>query len=200
MPVFNNTEIKVDFDGLSRDVVTLGLKMVTRGFETGFHSHRKAQCVMAVSGVLTCEAEGGIWIVAPRRPTGYLPESSTASPLLAMSKATTRSSSPPPRRPSLKVLLDLRHVAAARTHGSHRQSPTDTRRRWDGVAGGGSIARRNLDFRGGSNCVFRCRGTSGCARIFQSFMKTPLTEGRSRPRRGDVGGFRRSYLVEVECA
>jgi AraC-like DNA-binding protein len=66
MPVFIHTEIKVDFDGLSRDVVTLGLKMVTRGFETGFHSHRKAQCVMAVSGVLTCEAEGGIWIVPPQ--------------------------------------------------------------------------------------------------------------------------------------
>ena len=66
MPVFNNTEFRVDFDGLSRDVVTLGLKMVTRGFETGFHSHRKAQCVMAVSGVLTCEAEGGIWLVPPQ--------------------------------------------------------------------------------------------------------------------------------------
>ena len=66
MPVYNNTEIKVDVDGLSRDVVTLGLKMVTRGFETGFHSHRKAQCVLAVSGVLTCEAEGGIWIVPPQ--------------------------------------------------------------------------------------------------------------------------------------
>ena len=66
MPVFSNTEITVDFDRLSRDVVTLGLKMVTRGFETGFRSHRKAQCVMAVSGVLTCAAEGGIWLVPPQ--------------------------------------------------------------------------------------------------------------------------------------
>ena len=56
----------MDFDDLSRDVVTVGVKMVTGGFETGFHSHRKAQFVMAVSGVLTCEAEGGIWIVPPQ--------------------------------------------------------------------------------------------------------------------------------------
>jgi len=66
MPVFESTEIEVDVDGTSRDVLTMGLKMVTRGFETGFHRHRKAQCVMAVSGVLTCEAEGGIWIVPPQ--------------------------------------------------------------------------------------------------------------------------------------
>jgi AraC-like ligand binding domain len=66
MPVFNNTEFEVDFDGLRRDVVTVGVKMVTGGFETGFHSHRKAQFVMAVSGVMTCEAEGGIWIVPPQ--------------------------------------------------------------------------------------------------------------------------------------
>lgn len=66
MPVLKSRETKVDVDGISRDVVTMGLKMVTHGFETGFHSHRKAQCVLAVSGVLTCEAEGGIWIVPPQ--------------------------------------------------------------------------------------------------------------------------------------
>ncbi len=66
MPVLDSTEIKVDVDGISRDVVTMGLKMVARGYETGFHRHRKAQCVMAVSGVLTCEADNGIWIVPPR--------------------------------------------------------------------------------------------------------------------------------------
>jgi AraC-like DNA-binding protein len=66
MPVLKSTEIKVDVDGISRDVVTMGLKMVTRKYETRFHCHRKAQCVMAVSGVLTCEAEGGIWIVPPQ--------------------------------------------------------------------------------------------------------------------------------------
>jgi AraC-like DNA-binding protein len=66
MPVLKSTEIKVDVDCISSDVVTMGLKMVTRKYETRFHRHRKAQCVMAVSGVLTCEAEGGIWIVPPQ--------------------------------------------------------------------------------------------------------------------------------------
>ncbi len=66
MPVLKSTEIKLDVDGISRDVVTMGLKIVTRKYETRFHRHRKAQCVMTVSGVLTCEAEGGIWIVPPQ--------------------------------------------------------------------------------------------------------------------------------------
>jgi AraC-like DNA-binding protein len=66
MPIIESREKQVDVDGIARDVLTMGLKMVTRGFDTGFHGHRKAQCVMAVSGVLTCEAEGGIWIVPPQ--------------------------------------------------------------------------------------------------------------------------------------
>ncbi|AGA26404.1 AraC family transcriptional regulator [Singulisphaera acidiphila] len=66
MPVIESTEKRVDVDGITRDVLTMGLKMVTRRYDTGFHRHRKAQCVMAVSGVLTCEAEGGIWIVPPQ--------------------------------------------------------------------------------------------------------------------------------------
>src|SRR5579871_4020700 len=66
MPILESTERKVDVEVVSRDVLTMGLKMVTRGYDTGFHRHRKAQCVMAVSGVLTCEAGGGIWIVPPQ--------------------------------------------------------------------------------------------------------------------------------------
>jgi AraC-like DNA-binding protein len=66
MPVLDTTAIVIDVECVSRDVLTVGLKMVTRRFDTGFHRHRKAQCVMAVSGVMTCEAEGGIWIVPPQ--------------------------------------------------------------------------------------------------------------------------------------
>jgi AraC-like DNA-binding protein len=66
MPILEKPERKVDVEVVSRDVLTMGLKMVTRGYDTGFHRHRKAQCVMAVSGVLTCEAGGGIWIVPPQ--------------------------------------------------------------------------------------------------------------------------------------
>ncbi|QEL16676.1 AraC family transcriptional regulator [Limnoglobus roseus] len=66
MPILKSRTVKLDIDAISRDVVTVGLKMVTRVFDTGFHRHRKAQCVMAVSGVLTCEADGTIWIVPPQ--------------------------------------------------------------------------------------------------------------------------------------
>ena len=66
MPLIESTKTVVDVESVTRDVLTMGLKMVTRGYDTGFHRHRKAQCVMAVSGVLTCEAEGGIWIVPPQ--------------------------------------------------------------------------------------------------------------------------------------
>ena len=72
MPILDNTETRVDVDAIPRDVVTMGLKLVTRGYETGFHRHRKAQCVLAVSGVLTCEAEGGVWIV-PARNAMWIP-------------------------------------------------------------------------------------------------------------------------------
>jgi AraC-like DNA-binding protein/mannose-6-phosphate isomerase-like protein (cupin superfamily) len=66
MPILEKPERKVDVEAVTRDVLTMGLVMVTRGYDTGLHRHRKAQCVMAVSGVLTCEAGGGIWIVPPR--------------------------------------------------------------------------------------------------------------------------------------
>lgn len=72
MPILDNTDARVDVDAIPRDVVTMGLRIVTRGYETGLHRHRKAQCVLAVSGVLTCEAEGGIWIV-PARNALWIP-------------------------------------------------------------------------------------------------------------------------------
>jgi AraC-like DNA-binding protein len=34
--------------------------------ETGHHRHRKGELLLALRGVLTCEAEGGFWIVPPQ--------------------------------------------------------------------------------------------------------------------------------------
>lgn len=65
MPVFDRLDIEVDVESVSRDVVTVGLKVVTGRFESAFHLHRKAQCIMALSGLLTCEAKGRIMIVPP---------------------------------------------------------------------------------------------------------------------------------------
>jgi AraC-like DNA-binding protein len=55
-----------EVDKALRDVVTVGVRGLTKGLESDFHSHRKAQLVLSLSGVLTCEAEGGIWIVPPQ--------------------------------------------------------------------------------------------------------------------------------------
>ena len=66
MPVLENLNITIDIDNIPRQVVTMGLKAVIQKHESDFHSHRKAQCIMAMSGVMTCEAEGGIRIVPPQ--------------------------------------------------------------------------------------------------------------------------------------
>jgi AraC-like DNA-binding protein len=55
-----------EVDAPSRKVVGLGIEMVTAGLELDFHSHRKAQLLLSLCGVLTCEAESGIWIVPPQ--------------------------------------------------------------------------------------------------------------------------------------
>lgn len=47
-------------------VVTVGVKMQTAGWESDFHTHQKAQLMLSLSGVATCEAEGGLWLVPPQ--------------------------------------------------------------------------------------------------------------------------------------
>lgn len=49
-----------------RQAVTIGVEMQTAGWDLEFHSHQKAQLMLSLSGVGTCEAEGGIWLVPPR--------------------------------------------------------------------------------------------------------------------------------------
>jgi hypothetical protein len=51
---------------LRRKVITVGGEMNTAGWELDFHSHEKAQLLLSLSGVVTCEVEGGIWIVPPQ--------------------------------------------------------------------------------------------------------------------------------------
>lgn len=51
---------------LRRNVVTVGGEMSTVGWELEFHAHAKAQLLLSLSGVVTCEVEGGIWIVPPQ--------------------------------------------------------------------------------------------------------------------------------------
>ncbi len=82
MPVLSPTSDLAEWldpDEVPRPVVTVG----TLGFdmqaldkkaaavlrerkEMGFHQHRKAELMLAIRGVLTCEVDGGLWIVPPQ--------------------------------------------------------------------------------------------------------------------------------------
>jgi AraC-like DNA-binding protein len=57
----------VDPDDVPRPVVSFGVAMaeVTR-FELDPHRHRKGQIILVEQGALSCEVEGGLWIVPPR--------------------------------------------------------------------------------------------------------------------------------------
>jgi AraC-like DNA-binding protein len=49
-----------------REVVAFGADLITQRMEVGLHSHRKAELVLTLRGVVTCEAEQGVWIAPPR--------------------------------------------------------------------------------------------------------------------------------------
>ncbi|WP_245427833.1 AraC family transcriptional regulator [Roseiarcus fermentans] len=59
-------ELMPTVESARRDVVTVGVKMVTEGLELEDHSHHKAELLLGLSGVFRCEVEGGIWIVPPQ--------------------------------------------------------------------------------------------------------------------------------------
>ncbi|MDQ0391282.1 AraC family transcriptional regulator [Labrys monachus] len=59
-------ELMPTVESALRDVVTIGVDMVTEGLELDDHSHRKAELLFGLSGVFRCEVEGGIWIVPPQ--------------------------------------------------------------------------------------------------------------------------------------
>lgn len=69
MPILTDLSDAADFvdpDEVPRAVVTYGITTVTTGIELDFHSHQKAQLLLSLRGVLTCELEGGLWIVPPQ--------------------------------------------------------------------------------------------------------------------------------------
>lgn len=70
MPILTELSKPSDWiepDDVPRPVVTYGF--VTEdfdGIELGFHSHAKGQIILVQRGALSCEVEGGLWIVPPR--------------------------------------------------------------------------------------------------------------------------------------
>lgn len=67
--LYPETDVKSLMDQVvaaRQEVVTIGVEMVTAGWELQLHSHAKAQLLLTLTGVATCEAEGGIWLVPPQ--------------------------------------------------------------------------------------------------------------------------------------
>lgn len=70
MPLLNDLSVKTDWvepDDVPRPVVTYGFASETFGdFELEPHFHTKSQILLVQRGALSCEVEGGLWIVPPR--------------------------------------------------------------------------------------------------------------------------------------
>jgi AraC-like DNA-binding protein len=57
----------IDPDDVPRPVVSFGVALAeARRFELEPHRHRKGQIILVEQGALSCEVEGGLWIVPPR--------------------------------------------------------------------------------------------------------------------------------------
>ncbi|WP_041801362.1 AraC family transcriptional regulator [Rhodopseudomonas palustris] len=70
MPILTDSSVASDWiepDEVARPVVTYGMasnKIVT--FELDAHRHAKGQIMLVQRGALSCQVEGGLWIVPPR--------------------------------------------------------------------------------------------------------------------------------------
>jgi AraC-like DNA-binding protein len=68
MPILSDppTE-RLNPDEVRRPIVTVGIVIAdVRKIEIDFHRHRKGQFLLVQRGALSCEVEGGLWIVPPR--------------------------------------------------------------------------------------------------------------------------------------
>ncbi|MEJ0050373.1 MAG: helix-turn-helix transcriptional regulator [Methylovirgula sp.] len=67
MPILSATSGWIDPDEVPRPVVTFGAAMAeVSGIELDRHRHMKGQILLVQRGALSCEVEGGLWIVPPR--------------------------------------------------------------------------------------------------------------------------------------
>jgi AraC-like DNA-binding protein len=69
MPILKSLTDPADFvdpDEAPRSVVAYGLALANADFALDHHRHRKAQVLLVLRGVLTCEAQGGLWLVPPQ--------------------------------------------------------------------------------------------------------------------------------------
>jgi AraC-like DNA-binding protein len=67
MPIVTTVSQRLDPDEVRRPIVTVGLSFAKVGkIEIASHRHRKGQFLLVQQGALSCEVEGGLWIVPPR--------------------------------------------------------------------------------------------------------------------------------------
>ena len=70
MPILNELSDEADWvdpDAVPRPVVVYGIiAQQLDGFELELHTHAKGQLLLVQNGALSCEVEGGLWIVPPR--------------------------------------------------------------------------------------------------------------------------------------
>lgn len=67
MYITDMSGIESDYpDRIERPVAVIGLGMITENWELPFHHHRKAQLLFADSGLITLEADTGLWVVPPQ--------------------------------------------------------------------------------------------------------------------------------------
>ena len=70
MPILNCPHKEnewIEPDDIDRPIVTFGLVMDITKLELDAHYHRKGQILLVQRGVLSCEMDGSLWIVPPRR-------------------------------------------------------------------------------------------------------------------------------------
>ena len=61
-----------DLVEVPRPLVAMGMEIVTKGIEQQPHSHRRAQLILTVRGLITCEVTHGLWMV-PRECALWIP-------------------------------------------------------------------------------------------------------------------------------
>ncbi|NBF13260.1 AraC family transcriptional regulator [Pseudomonas sp. Fl4BN1] len=66
MPVFEEQEQVHDPDAIARALSVLHISTQDRRWERPWHSHRKAQLLFPLSGVISCESPEGLWLAAPQ--------------------------------------------------------------------------------------------------------------------------------------
>ena len=71
MVMFHSLAESGDPDSVSVPVITYGMRVEDDVFLDA-HAHRKAQLMLQIRGVLSCEAEGGLWVV-PQQTAFWIP-------------------------------------------------------------------------------------------------------------------------------